>query len=69
MLLGFAFLNGKIFSKWLSISTILFGLATMGLILFIHDNFEIYKPLFHIKTLWLIAMGTVLLTKGMNKES
>ncbi|MGK0428080.1 MAG: hypothetical protein ACJAUR_002197, partial [Ulvibacter sp.] len=29
-------------------------------------NFEIYKPLFHIKALWLAIMGGTILLKGVN---
>ena len=32
----------------------------------IPDNFEIYKPVFHVKVVWLIAMGVFILLKGIN---
>jgi hypothetical protein len=38
----------------------------MGIILSIPDNFEVYKPLFHVKVVWLIAMGVVILKQGVN---
>jgi hypothetical protein len=38
----------------------------MGIIMGIPDNYEIYKPLFHIKVIWLVAMGVVLLKQGVN---
>jgi hypothetical protein len=66
VLLGAAFLKWNLVSKWLGWFTVLFGLAAMGIILGIPDNFEIYKPLFHVKVLWLLAMGITLLTKGIN---
>ncbi|WP_439151985.1 hypothetical protein [Winogradskyella sp.] len=66
VLLGYAFIKWKIVSKWLGWFTALLGLAAMGVILAIPDNFEIYKPLFHIKVLWLLAMGIVLLKNGVN---
>jgi hypothetical protein len=40
-------------------------LAAMGIILAIPDNFEIYKPLFHVKVIWLLAMGVVILKDGI----
>ena len=66
VLLGAAFLKWNLVSKWLGWFTVLFGLAAMGIILGIPDNFEIYKPLFHVKVLWLLAMGITLLTKVIN---
>lgn len=68
VLLGYAFLKWNIFSKWLSWFTLLFGFAAMGIILGIPDNFEVYKPLFHVKVLWLVAIGLTLVTKGINLQ-
>lgn len=66
VLLGYAFIKWHIVSKWLGWFTALLGLAAMGIILAIPDNYEIYKPLFHVKVLWLIAMGAVILGSGVN---
>jgi hypothetical protein len=65
ILLGAALVKWKIVSSWLGWFTIIFGLVAMCLILFIPVNFEIYKPLFHIKAIWLAMMGTYILTKGI----
>jgi hypothetical protein len=66
VLLGFAFIKWKIMATWLSWFTLLLGFAAMGIILLIPDNYEIYKPVFHIKVIWLIAMGVSLLMKGIH---
>ncbi|UKN03760.1 hypothetical protein K6119_09685 [Paracrocinitomix mangrovi] len=63
ILLGAGFLKWKLFPTWLGAYTLLLGLAAVAIILAIPDNFEIYKPLFHIKSIWLVAMGVVILTK------
>lgn len=68
VLMGAALIKWKLLPTWLGGMTLLFGLTAMGIILAIPDNFEIYKPLFHIKSLWLIAMGVVILTKGVNSN-
>jgi hypothetical protein len=47
---------------WLGGFTVLLGLSAVAIILAIPDNFDIYQPLFHLKSLWLIAMGVILLT-------
>jgi hypothetical protein len=66
VLLGYAFINWSIVSKWLGWFTLILGFAAMGIILAIPDNFEIYKPLFHVKVIWLLAMGVVILKDGVN---
>ena len=66
VLLGAGFIKWNIVSKWLGWFTVLLGLVAIGIILGIPDNFEIYKPIFHVKVLWLVAMGVVLLKQGVH---
>jgi len=66
VLLGFAFIKWHMVSKLLGWFTALLGLAAMVVIMGIPDNFEIYKPLFHVKVVWLVAMGAVILKNGIN---
>jgi hypothetical protein len=66
VLLGYGFIKWKLVSLWLGWFTLLLGFAAMGIILSIPDNFEIYKPIFHVKVLWLVAMGISLLRQGVN---
>jgi hypothetical protein len=66
VLLGYAFIKWKIVSTWLGWFTMLLGFVAMGIILSIPDNYEIYKPIFHIKAIWLLVMGVVLLKKGIH---
>jgi hypothetical protein len=66
VLLGYGFIKWNIVSKWLGWFTLVLGFAAMGIILSIPDNFEIYKPLFHVKVIWLVAMGVVLLRQGVH---
>ncbi len=66
VLLGYAFIKWKLLSTWLGWFTMLLGAVAMGIILSIPDNFEIYKPVFHIKVIWLLAIGVSLLTKGIH---
>ena len=66
VLLGFAFVKWKIVSTWLGWFTGLLGFAAVAVIISIPDNFEIYKPLFHVKAIWLVLMGVVLLKQGVN---
>jgi hypothetical protein len=65
VLLGTAFLKWKLVEAWLGWFTVIFGVLAVGLILSIPDNYEIYKPLFHAKSIWLLAMGVMLLKKGI----
>jgi len=66
VLLGTGFLKWNMFGKVMSLFTIILGLVAMGIILLIPDNFEVYKPVFYVKVIWLIAMGFTLLNKGIN---
>ena len=66
VLLGFGFVKWKIVNPLLGWFTVLLGLGAMGIILAIPDNFETYKPLFHVKAIWLLSMGVTILLKGVN---
>ena len=65
VLLGTAFIKWHILPKWLGWFTLLLGLAAMVIIMGIPENYEIYKPLFHVKVIWLLVMGAVLLRRGV----
>lgn len=66
VMLGFGLLKGKFMHAGMGWFTILLGLAAMGIILFIPEYFELYKPIFHLKALWLATMGIVILMKGLH---
>ena len=66
ILLGAGFVKWNIISSWLGWFTIVLGLVAMCVILFIPENFEIYKPIFYVKVLWLALMGVTLLKKGVH---
>lgn len=66
VLLGYAFIKWRIISTWLGWFTMLLGFVTMVIILAIPDNFEIYKPIFHVKVIWLLMMGVALLRQGVH---
>lgn len=65
VLLGYAFLKWNLLSKFIGWFTVWLGFTAMGIILGIPDNYEIYKPVFHVKVIWLLVMGITLLTKGI----
>lgn len=67
ILLGYGFYKSNMVPVWLSGFTVLLGMVAMCIILFIPVNFEIYKPVFHVKVLWLVTMGVVLLLKGVRE--
>lgn len=66
VLLGAAFVKWNIVKPWLGWFTILLGLAAMIVILSIPEYYETYKPLFHVKALWLLVMGVMILRQGVN---
>jgi magnesium-transporting ATPase (P-type) len=69
VLLGYGFIKWKILPSWLSWFTVLLGLVAMLVILFIPEYYEHYKPLFHVKAAWLMIMGIVIITSGINQDS
>ena len=66
VLLGAAFVKWNLVSKGLGWLTIVMGIAAGGIIMGIPDNYEIYKPMFHVKAVWLVLMGLTFLRKGIN---
>lgn len=68
VLLGWGFIKGKIMSSWLGWYTAIYGFAVVVLILAIPDHFEIYKPFFYLKTIWLAIMGVMLLRNGLQTQ-
>lgn len=66
VVLGAAFVRWRMLSRWLSWFTVILGVVAMSTILFIPDNWDVYKPIFHVKSLWLLAIGLFLLLKGIH---
>ena len=66
ILLGAGLVKWKIVKSWLGWFTILLGLVAMCIILFIPDYYEIFKPMFHVKAVWLLLMGIGILKWGVN---
>ena len=66
IILGYTLVRWNIVHKMLGWLTVVLGLAAMMVILFIPDYYESYKPIFHIKVVWLLAMGIFILRKGIN---
>ena len=66
VMLGIGLLKWKVMDSWFAIFTILLGLTAMGIVMLIPVNFEIYKPVFYVKVLWLLTMGALIIKKGVN---
>ena len=66
VILGAGLLKWNVMDKWYGYFTVVLGLAAMGIVMLIPDNFGPYKPIFYVKVLWLATMGAVILKKGLN---
>jgi len=66
VLFGYGLFKWKIIDTWLGAFTMIMGMTAMCIILFIPDNFDIYKPLFYVKVFWLTIVGITILRKGIN---
>jgi len=67
VLLGYGFLRWKIMSTIMAWFSMVLGLVVMAIILFVPEYYEFYKPVFHVKVVWLFAMGFSLLKNGINE--
>ena len=65
LVLGFGVIKGQLLPSWLGWGAAAIGMAAMGLTMFLPDNMSIYMPVFHIKALWLLVMGFVILRSGI----
>ncbi len=66
VLLGSGLVKWNIVKTWLGWLTIALGLAAMGIVMLIPEHWEIYKPVFHVKVVWSLLMGIMLLMNGVN---
>ena len=66
VVLGAGLVKWNMVRSWLGWLTIVLGLAAMGIVMMIPEHWDIYKPVFHIKVIWALAMGAMLLREGIN---
>lgn len=57
-------LQGAIWPVWLVGFGGLLGIAGMALTMGLPDNLKLYRPVFHLNALWLLAFGLVVFTVG-----
>lgn len=63
VVLGAGFLKWRIVPGPLGLGAILLGVAAMFLTMAFGDNLELYQPVFQLNTLWLAALGVVMLRR------
>ena len=68
VLLGAGLVKWKIVQTWLGWLTVVLGLAAMGIVMGIPEHYEIYKPVFHVKAIWLALMGVSILRRGVHLQ-
>ena len=68
VLLGYALLKWRMMASWIAWFSLLFGFAVMGVILLIPEYYEYYKPLFHVKVVWILGMAVLLLKDGIRQD-
>ena len=68
VLLGAGLVKWKIVQTWLGWLTVVLGLAAMGIVMGIPEHYEIYKPIFHMKAIWLALMGVSILRRGVHLQ-
>ncbi len=55
--------------RWLGAGAVALGVAAMALTMGLPDELGLYQPLFHLFSLWLAAMGAVVLRWGLAPAS
>jgi hypothetical protein len=63
-ILGAGLCKSKVLPSWLGITAILIGIAAMAVIMAVPTNDLFYYPVFHLKTLWLVVTGVIILRSG-----
>ena len=56
--------QGATWPVWLVGFGGLLGIAGMALTMGLPDNLRLYRPVFHLNALWLLALGLVVFTVG-----
>ncbi len=69
LVLGFGLIKWKILPVWSGSVAIAIGLAAMALTMLLPDHMSLYLPVFHLKSLWLLATGGVILRRGLGAEA
>ena len=66
VVLGWGLIKWKILPIWIGWWSVAIGLAAMALTMLLPDSMSLYIPVFHLKSLWLLLTGTVILRSGLN---
>ena len=69
LVLGFGLIKWKLLPVWNGSVAIAIGLAAMALTMLLPEHMSLYLPVFHLKSLWLLATGAVILRKGLGAEA
>jgi hypothetical protein len=68
VVLGAGLLKWKLLPAWAGLGALGIGAAAMALTMAFPDNLALYTPVFHLKSLWLMATGTVILRSGVRSN-
>ncbi len=66
LVLGFGLIKWKIVPIWIGWGAVAIGLAAMALTMLFPDHMSLHMPVFHVKSLWLLVTGVVILRSGLN---
>lgn len=53
--------GGAVLPDWWALAAAILGVAAMALTMLLPDHLHLFRPVFHLNTLWLVAGGAVLL--------
>jgi hypothetical protein len=62
---GCGLIKEHILPVWVGGAAAVLGLVAMGLTMLLPDQMELYQPVFHAQSLWLVLTGVVILRHGI----
>ena len=68
LVLGAGLIKWNVLPIWIGWIAVAIGLAAMALTMLLPDHMSLYMPVFHVKALWLLVMGIVILRSGLRVD-
>lgn len=68
IVIGSGLIKWNILPRWTGLMAMAIGLVAIVLTMSLPEELHLYTPVFHVTSLWLLLMGTVILLRGIPEE-
>jgi hypothetical protein len=65
VVLGIGLAKWRILPIWIGGAAVALGVAAMAITMGLPDRLALYQPVFHLKAIWLVATGIVIIKSGV----